>query len=141
MASSNEAGFNLRVIVPLSRNILHNSGREIVSSARRYTRQRMNLDEHGTQRGYRNWVLSPPSSKDVADHLDLLSHHSGYRKERIGLLENRRLSHFAEFTCVNVGDSRRDAKESSPRMSVVRVGATIVVRDRNKPVTWRRVAV
>ena len=43
-------------------------------------------------------------------------------------MDNRHLNYLAESIFVNVGDSSRNAKESSPLMFVVRVGATIVVR-------------
>jgi len=42
-------------------------------------------------------------------------------------MDNRHLNYLAESIIVNAGDSRRNVKESSPPMSAVRVGATIVV--------------
>ncbi len=41
---------------------------------------------------------------------------SGYREERDWSVENRHLRNVAEFSDVNVGDSQRDAKVSSPPM-------------------------
>lgn len=49
-------------------------------------------------------------------------------------MNNRHLNYLAESVNVNAGDSRRNVKESSPPMSVVRVGATIVVRARENRV-------
>jgi hypothetical protein len=48
----------------------------------------------------------------------------------MGRLDNRHLNYLAESVNVNAGDSRLNAKESSPPMLAVRVGATIVVRAR-----------
>lgn len=46
----------------------------------------------------------------------------------MGCSDNCHLNYLVKFIIVNVGGLQRDAKASSPPMSVVRVGAAIVVR-------------
>jgi hypothetical protein len=48
-------------------------------------------------------------------------------KSGLGYEANRHLYHLAESVFVNVGGLQQNAKLSSPAMSVVRVGAAIVV--------------
>jgi hypothetical protein len=95
MVNSNEAGFNLREMIPLPRNNLHS--REI--SALADTRQRLR------PRGYRGWLPPSTSPKDEAGDLNVPCFQSGFRRARLGLSDNRHLHDFVESICVNVGGS------------------------------------
>jgi hypothetical protein len=95
MVNSPEAGFNLREMIPLPRNILHSW--EI--SALADTRQRL------SPLGYRGWFPPSTSPKDETGNLIVPCLQSGYREERDGLSENRHLHDFVESICVNVGGS------------------------------------
>ena len=94
MASSNEAGLDLREIAPLSRNILPTRG----VAPDEYTGQRVSL-----LGDYRGWIHLRTSPKDGVSYLDLSCPHSGFRKERLGSFDNRCLRDFVECIGVNVG--------------------------------------
>jgi len=123
MVSSNKADFNLREIAPLPRNTLH-----ILPEKQKSTGRRMNLMAVVYPEGYRDWSFVYTSSKDDASHLIYLASIRDSAERGSGCMDNRHLNYLAESIFVNVGDSSRNAKESSPLMFVMRVGATIVVR-------------
>ena len=125
MASANEAGLDLREIRPLPRNILRRLTSELTNTGQR-TYPEVGLSLMGN-RG-RLFVLA--DLKGEASHLYYLASVRNTAKSGMGLGDNRRLNHSAESVFVNVGDSHRDAKSSSPTMTGVRVGVTIVVRER-----------
>jgi hypothetical protein len=125
MVSSNEADFNLRETCPLSRNTLHSRGVTTTTD----TGQRTNPDACHVQRDYRDWTQLISSPKVEASHLHYLASVRDSAKSGLGCEDNRHLSYLAESIFVNVGDPRQHAKVSSPPMTVVGVGATIVVRD------------
>jgi len=146
MASSNKAGFNLRENFPLPRNIpslivrggtqsqaprrIHKLWREATS---RYTTE-PNTHEYTGQRtsllGYRDWLRDSTSPKDWVGYLVYPAHVRDSAKRGLGCIDNRRLSHPAEFTPVNVGGPYRDAKASSLPIPDRSVGGLIVVRGR-----------
>lgn len=72
--------------------------------------------------------------KAVVGHLKYPTTVRDTAKSGIGCERNRHLNYLAESIKVNVGDSQQNVKESRPPMSVVRVGATIVVRARESRV-------
>ena len=84
--------------------------------------------------GYRDWTLPRTSPKDEASHLRYLASIRDSAKSGLGCTKNRHLSYFVESIFVNVGGSQQNAKESSPLMSVVRVGGFIVVGARESRV-------
>jgi hypothetical protein len=94
----------------------------------------MNLEATKAQRGYRDWLFHAASPKDEANHLSYFASIRDSAESGLGRKDNRHLNYFAESILMNRGDSQQDVKESSPRMPVVRVGATIVVRARESRV-------
>lgn len=125
MVSSNKAGFNLREIIPLSQ-ILRKALERLMG-------QRPDPNACSHQKGHRNWSSENTSSKIGAGYLNYPASGRDSAKSGLGYIDNRHLSYLAESIFVNVGDSHRNAKVSSPPMFDVRVGATIVVRDGEKP--------
>jgi hypothetical protein len=115
MVKSNEAGFNLREMIPLPRHNLHSWG----ISALADTRQRL------SPLGYRGWFPPSTSPKGEAGHLNRPCLQSGYREERDGLSDNRRLNDSVESLCVNVGGSLVEG--CSPPMNPMSVGGPLVV--------------
>lgn len=114
-----EAGFNLREIEPLSRT-LH-------KALQRLTGLRTNPDAISYLTGY--FFLALASLEVEAGHLSYPASVRDSAKSGLGCRGNRHLPYLAESFFVNVGDSLQNAKVSSPPMSEVSVGATIVVRD------------
>ena|SRR3989442_8064808 len=120
MVSPTEAGFNLREMLPLSRNILHS--REISAPAIR--------DSERTDClliGYRVWPeLTTRPKGDLRLPTYLISVRDT-AKSGIGCFGNRHLSHSIKFNLINVGGSCQDANVSSPRMPDKSVGGVIVL--------------
>lgn len=98
------------------------------------TGQRMNPEVDFARTGYRDWSCHAASSKDEASHLSYLASIRDSAKSGLGRQDNRHLNYFAESILMNMGDPQQDIKESSPPMTVVGVGATIVVRARESRV-------
>lgn len=126
MVSPNEAGFNLREIVPLSRNILHS--RRLYGTANEPAKRiaARRLPRVVTDRNHLKGRNRPPdptlfSIRDTA-------------KSGMGCQGNRHLNDLAESTSVNVGGSCPDAKVRSRPMMGTSVGAPIVVRARESRV-------
>lgn len=90
----------------------------------------MNPEAGNTPKDCRSWSFSHTSTKVEANHLSYFASIRDSAESGLGCPYNRHLNYLAEFIIVNAGDSRRNVKESSPPMSAVRVGATIVVRAR-----------
>jgi hypothetical protein len=90
-------------------------------------RQRPNSDEVILM-SYRDWLGTIANPKDETGHLLYPVSGRDSAKSGLGCEDNRHLSYLAESIFVNVGDSYRDAKLSSPTMPGMRVGAAIVVR-------------
>jgi hypothetical protein len=128
MVSANEAGFNLREMSPLPRNILHSLGVTTQAETGRRPHpliRAISMDDRG-------WLLCIISPKDVRGQLDLPSDRSGYREERDGLLANRHLNDLAESITMNVGGPC--GKGCSPPMKRMGVGGIIVLGGReNRP--------
>jgi hypothetical protein len=80
------------------------------------------------QMGCRSWLSYFASPKDDAEHLSYPASGRDTAKSGIGCSDNRHLSYLAKSITVNVGGLQRNEKVSSPPMSVVSVGAAIVVR-------------
>ena len=78
-------------------------------------------------KGYRGWLGFSTSSKVSASNLVYLADVRDTAKSGIGHADNRHLRYLVESIAVNVGDSHQNVKESSPLMSGVRVGGSIVV--------------
>jgi len=129
MASPNEASFDLREINPLSRNILHSG-----SNAPTDTGQRMNQRMGSYSNGYRDWSSLYTSPKAPAGYLIYPVGIRDTAKSGMGRVGNRRLKDLAESILMNVGGSYRNAKESSPLMSGMSVGGSIVVGARESRV-------
>jgi hypothetical protein len=114
MVSSNEADFNLREIAALDYT-LHKSAdepfcsRAAIRVAEMRFRLCLNLKVDAGHLAY------PASVRDTA-------------KSGMGCNDNRHLTFLAESILVNVGGLQQNEKVSSPPMSVVSVGAAIVVR-------------
>jgi hypothetical protein len=123
MVRTNEADFNLRETDPPSRNILHS--------------QRPPLD---TREGERTHVCihagvklprfvkptdEPQRSQPVHLHYPVGARDTA--KSGMGWEVNRHLHSLAESVCVNVGDSSQDVKTSRLSITVMKVGAVIVV--------------
>jgi hypothetical protein len=117
MASANEAGFNLREIIPLPRKIL--STCEVM--AHENTGQRTNLRVTESDKDF----LSSP--KDEAGNLVYPVSVRDSAESGLGCRANRCLSHFNESTLMNVGGSHWNVKASSLLMSSMSVGGAIVV--------------
>lgn len=112
MVSPSKAGFNLRENTPLPVSCI---GQRTDPTHKR---------SNGSPR--LGSVASQPKGRGRLT--DVPCRRSGYREEREGLCRNRHLIHLAESILGNVGDSRWDAKASSPPMPIVSVGAAIVLR-------------
>jgi hypothetical protein len=123
-----EAGFNLRESVHQPRNILHTQRTEIISRAVSIRGCERVQWFFQFQRTAESGWDSVPDRKAEAGHLNYLVSVRDTAKSGIGCAVNRHLTYFAESITVNVGDSHRDDKVSSPPMTGVSVGATIVVR-------------
>lgn len=80
------------------------------------------------QTGYRGWLSYFTSPKDDAGYLIYPTSGRDTAKSGTGCSDNRHLNYLAESILVNVGGSQQNEKVSSPPMSVVSVGAAIVVR-------------
>lgn len=128
MVSSNQAGFNLREKIPLSRTL----GKAL----QRLTGQRTNSDERTfDQRSYRDWLLMSTSPKDGASHLMYLAPVWDSAKSGSGCTDNRHLSYLVESIFMNVGGSQRMIRRAVPPMPLenqlaVSVGVAVVVRGR-----------
>ena len=127
MVSLNKASFNLRKTPSLQRNTLHSYRMEITSRADGFTGQRPNPDEAITLTGCRSWLFMVTSTKVDTGHLQYPVFGLDTAESGIGCINNRHLSRLAESNMVNVGDSYRNAKVSSPLMFDTRVGGVIVV--------------
>jgi len=130
MVSPNKASFDLREIIPLSRNILHNR------SVRDYgdTGQRTSQKLLSTATGYRCRSPDYTDKKVSVSNLNYLTDVRDSAKSGLGRKGNRHLNHLAESISVNVGDPCQDAKASSQPIPDKEVGAAIVVRDwENQP--------
>ena len=125
--SSNEAGFDLREIRPLSRdNILHSW--ELRSPA--YTGQRTNLKGVECPTGCRSWLVLPASPKVPTANLIYSVGVRDTAKSGIGHIDNRHLNDLGESISVNVGGAYRDAKASSLPMPGRSVGGFRVLGGR-----------
>ena len=133
MVSANEAGFDLREIAPLSRNILHSCGVKDHGT----TGQRTDQEVLVVPTGHRGWLLTLTSPKAPTGHL---SYPVGVRdsaKSGLGHTANRHLPYLAASIFVNVGGHNRPLRKAVFRgllwrrrpHSSPRVG---------KPPTWRR---
>ncbi len=78
--------------------------------------------------GYRGWLVKLTNPKDERRLLLLLLSVQDSAKSGLGFNGNHCLNHLAEFTFMNVGGPHRNVKASSPPMSGVSVGGSIVVR-------------
>jgi hypothetical protein len=144
MVSHNEAGFNLREMAPLPRNILHTRENGTHGS----TGQRTNLDREYDGRGCRGRTEDDTDQKVEAGYLNYPASVRDTAKSGMGCVDNRHLNYLAKSIYVNVGGFRPDAKASSRPMSDGSVGAVIVVvgvttpsRSTGKPCAGRRTAV
>jgi hypothetical protein len=116
MANSNEAGFNLREMDPLSRNILDSWEINAPTDAGQHT-----------SLSYRDWLSLCTSPKDDSGY-PVYPESVWKPSERRRVVNfNRRLNHPAEFIAGNVGDPHRNVKASSLPMVGVGVGGLIVV--------------
>jgi hypothetical protein len=122
MVSSNEAGFDLREMCPLLRNILHNQSHDLV-----YTGQRTYPEVAHYPKGNQDWSSTHTSQKVLTGNLIYPVSVRDTAKSGIGHLDNRHLNYLVESIFVNVGGSYQNVKESSPLMSGVSVGGSIVV--------------
>jgi hypothetical protein len=120
MVSSNEAGFNLRERGPLSQTLR--------KALQRLMGQRTNPMVCHRPKGCRDWLDLHTSPKADTGYLNYPVSVRDTAKSGKGCDGNRHLSHLAESNIVNVGDSHRNAKVSSPPMFDADVGAAIVVR-------------
>ena len=90
----------------------------------------MNPEVHDFPKGCRSWSFSHTNTKVEVSHLNYLTSIRDSAESGLGRMDNRHLNYFAESIFVNMGDSQQNLKEGSPPMNVVRVGATIIVGDR-----------
>lgn len=72
-------------------------------------------------------VTHPYQPKGYSRLPNLPCGRSGFRKERYGLTGNRHLNYLAKSIFVNVGGLYRDAKVSSPPMTGIGVGGSMVL--------------
>jgi len=126
--SPTEASFDLRERYPLSRNILHSW--ELIAPTT--TGQRTNQRLEPFAEGYREWCVT--SLQVSGGYLTYLPDVRDTAKSGMGRAGNRRLHYLAESICVNVGGLRRNAKTSSPSISSVSVGGSIVLGARESRV-------
>ena len=98
------------------------------------TEQQMNPEIASGSKDCRCWLFKRISTKVEASHLSYLASIWDTAKSGMGCSDDHHLNYFAESINVNVGDSQQNAKVSSPPLSGVRVGATIVVRARENRV-------
>jgi hypothetical protein len=130
MVSATAAGFDLREMRPLPRNILPIGGVEDHGT----TGQRTNLEVGVFLTGCRGWLVLPTSLKVSADSLTYSADVRDTAKSGIGHIDNRHLHDLAESISVNVGGLCRNVKASSLPMIGISVGGVIVVRARESRV-------
>jgi hypothetical protein len=124
--SANKAGFDLREMDPLSRNILHSQDLQTLVVTGRRTDQKIST-------GHRGWLFASTSPKDSAEYLIYPADGRDSAKSGLGHCATRHLNYLVASISVNVGGSYQNAKESSPLMSGKSVGGPIVVRGWKSP--------
>ena len=123
MVSPNEASVDLREINPLSRNNLHSRELTAPTDTGQRTNQRLEVRAND----YRDWSLLYTSPKVSAGYLIYPADVRDTAKSGTGRSGNRHLNYLVEFFSVNVGGSCWNANGSSPQMSGMSVGGSIVV--------------
>ena len=123
MVSSNEAGFDLREMRPLPRNILHICGVEDHGT----TGQRTNLKVCVFPTGCRGWGVLPTSPKVSTANLIYSVGVRDTAKSGSGHHDNRHLPYLAESISVHGGGSHQNVKASRLPRSAASVGGVRVV--------------
>ena len=131
MVSSNKADLDLRENFPLSREYLAYLELRNPDGAR--TANESNGYSEFPKRLSRLVIIFYQSKDRNKTPVYLVSIRDS-AKSGLGRTDNRHLNYLVESILMNVGDSQRNVKKSSPSMSVMRVGVTIVVGTRESRV-------